>query len=476
MPIEWTCSCGKRLRVRDDLAGKRIRCPGCKTLQDAPRPAAPRPRPPQPPDEPPVEMSALGRLLSTALASNPARVKVRPGMYVRCYPRWPAVWCLALLGTLALAVGSPLAGWGLGAAIGLWFLAGIALLCNLWYWFRVKHKFLWGDVRPAKVVSVRPYRVAVHTDLSKESGSYPVIKVLDQPLGRMHGGPPQLGDRLATAALYEGAERTNYWPDFSPQVVNCATRDGRAIARVVASIPEEDWRELEAGLAKVPTPEQPGMYYLGPAGAAHVKLNYLLYVRCFPLWPAVWVVWLLVFLGLALWLRHWGLWLGAGLGAFCLFYHWFYVADWCGIRFACPAKVVSVRPYRVAVYADLGKGEDFWPAIKVLDQPLERVAGGPPPEGARLAALASYEPFSGEEHWQDFNACAVNCVTRDERTLERVLASIPEEQWRTLEAGLARVPTADQPGLYKLDLPGASWEEEIPAVEPADEGEGEAKE
>jgi hypothetical protein len=172
-----------------------------------------------------------------------------------------------------------------------------------------------------------------------------------------------------------------------------------------------------------------------------------------------------------LWLRHWGLWLGAGLGTFALFYHWFYVADWCGSRFACPAKVVSVRPYRVAVYADLSKGEGFRPAIKVLDQPLGRMAGGPPSEGARLAALVGYEPFSKEEHWQDFDACVVNCVTRDERTLERVRASVPSEQWRTLEAGLARVPAPDQPGLYQLDLPGASWEEESPGAGPADEDE-----
>ena len=29
MPIEWTCECGKRLRLRDELAGKKVRCPAC---------------------------------------------------------------------------------------------------------------------------------------------------------------------------------------------------------------------------------------------------------------------------------------------------------------------------------------------------------------------------------------------------------------------------------------------------------------
>jgi WD40 repeat protein len=32
VPIGLTCQCGKQLRVRDDLAGKRVRCPGCREL------------------------------------------------------------------------------------------------------------------------------------------------------------------------------------------------------------------------------------------------------------------------------------------------------------------------------------------------------------------------------------------------------------------------------------------------------------
>jgi hypothetical protein len=32
VPIGLTCDCGKQLRVRDDLAGKKVRCPECKEL------------------------------------------------------------------------------------------------------------------------------------------------------------------------------------------------------------------------------------------------------------------------------------------------------------------------------------------------------------------------------------------------------------------------------------------------------------
>lgn len=38
--IRFSCPCGKLLQVREDLAGKHVRCPGCKTEQVVPGPAA----------------------------------------------------------------------------------------------------------------------------------------------------------------------------------------------------------------------------------------------------------------------------------------------------------------------------------------------------------------------------------------------------------------------------------------------------
>jgi hypothetical protein len=41
MPISVTCPCGKRLRVKDELAGKRVKCPGCGAVLPTPNsPAA----------------------------------------------------------------------------------------------------------------------------------------------------------------------------------------------------------------------------------------------------------------------------------------------------------------------------------------------------------------------------------------------------------------------------------------------------
>src|SRR5262245_39329995 len=47
MPIDLTCACGKRLRIKDAHAGKRARCPACNhplqipAVEGAPTTAAP---------------------------------------------------------------------------------------------------------------------------------------------------------------------------------------------------------------------------------------------------------------------------------------------------------------------------------------------------------------------------------------------------------------------------------------------------
>jgi hypothetical protein len=38
MPITFNCTCGKTLRVKDELAGKRVRCPDCQAIVNAPEP------------------------------------------------------------------------------------------------------------------------------------------------------------------------------------------------------------------------------------------------------------------------------------------------------------------------------------------------------------------------------------------------------------------------------------------------------
>jgi hypothetical protein len=40
MPLALKCTCGRSLRVKDELAGKKVRCPSCSAILTAPKPDA----------------------------------------------------------------------------------------------------------------------------------------------------------------------------------------------------------------------------------------------------------------------------------------------------------------------------------------------------------------------------------------------------------------------------------------------------
>ena len=87
----------------------------------------------------------------------------------------------------------------------------------MWFWM-VRKKFVAGNIVPAVVVNLDPPTVAVLTDLRQtdDYGPWTVIKTLEQPLGRMTGGPPQMGQRLAAIATYQDNGDTGRWSSFIP--------------------------------------------------------------------------------------------------------------------------------------------------------------------------------------------------------------------------------------------------------------------
>src|SRR6267378_4465833 len=68
MPILIPCKCGKQLRVKDDLAGKRIKCPACAAMLTVPVPAVE--------DDDPV-VPELASAEDVAHTPEPSRAKKR---------------------------------------------------------------------------------------------------------------------------------------------------------------------------------------------------------------------------------------------------------------------------------------------------------------------------------------------------------------------------------------------------------------
>jgi hypothetical protein len=304
MPINLTCECGAKYRVGDHLAGRKTRCKMCSSVLQIPaaepeildgeglleplendrgaydvagdddnyssrRPVAAA----EPPDLPRGGPVTPGQ----TFASNPGRTRIQWSRWLVCFPWIPAA---ALLGSVAVGIAAllikPIVFAGAGVIVFFLFV----------HLNTQRQKFLAGDVNPGVVVSDSPYLVAVLFDMAKGRGTRPAVKVVRQPLGRMTGGPAKVGDRLATVSLYGGdVGGGDAWGDAYPTVINCATANETDVARVQRSISRADWARLDAAVARLPTPQTPGLYTLWDGNAAGRKQRWSRFET-----PAIWVV------------------------------------------------------------------------------------------------------------------------------------------------------------------------------------------
>jgi len=191
---------------------------------------------------------------SQSAASNPGLLRVNYLKFALCFPKWPLIWTSLLLVSVLLTV------------LLTWFGLILVLLLgaiNLFYWYIVRMKFVAGCVNPGVVVSLDPPLVAVLTNLTKggDDVEWNYIRVLPQPLSKMTGGPPQVGQRVASVALYQNADDNSpHWESFAPTLVGCVTWNEREIARVLQSISPGDWKELQIGMTQLTQPPAEGLY------------------------------------------------------------------------------------------------------------------------------------------------------------------------------------------------------------------------
>jgi hypothetical protein len=143
---------------------------------------------------------------------------------------------------------------------------GLAVAAFLWLshrlWTTTKIKFKHGCANPAIVVSTDPCLIAVMGNLAnnRSGDTYNVIKIVSADLSSSNFDGFRVGGRVATVALYSDGGLDGRWADFDPEPVNCATTDRAAIDRVLKSFSNDDWKELDEGLAQVPDKTKPGLH------------------------------------------------------------------------------------------------------------------------------------------------------------------------------------------------------------------------
>ena len=216
-------------------------------------------------------------------ASLPGHIEVSLLAWLRCLsPReyipklLLSVFFLGIL--LAVHPASPNQAQGLSILCGIF--AAVSALSIFNKLGLERRRFSGGCLCSAVVVSLNPPLVAVSTDLSKVEGeTWPVIKILPQPLYAVKGPQLQVGDRLPAVSLYHSGsamamsvrEATGlktgdfdkpYWYDFALVIVQCITDDPAVVQNAMRRLSESGdvWTELQAGLAQVPQPYRPGLY------------------------------------------------------------------------------------------------------------------------------------------------------------------------------------------------------------------------
>jgi hypothetical protein len=271
MGIAFQCTCGKRFKVGEDLAGRRMRCKSCGTEMRVPSAEKPVSVPtsdpdldvlstsepldlpdlaPLPPQAAPRPMRRPRARNSDAVASNPGNTQIQYVHYLRCH------WYLPLAFVVSAAVGVAMGLW----VKPIWFCIPIFAAWALKDLLQGEaRKLRTGDVCPAIVIA--PNRVAVYTDLSTGGGECPAILIKRVFLAGIPGGPPPVGQRIAAIAMYHGNVNADAWESFDPTVVATATANGRDIARVTASIEPWQWQALEALLRNLPD-ERMGLHRL----------------------------------------------------------------------------------------------------------------------------------------------------------------------------------------------------------------------
>jgi hypothetical protein len=184
-------------------------------------------------------------------ASNPADVNVEMLHFLKCDLKDIFI----LVGALAAAGIIVIFNW-IPAAI----VAGLGIAVVIFSFFHTRQLFSVGDVCPALVIDPKRNLIAVGTDLSKTGDPVPAVKVLKQPLGRVTGGPFEKHTRLAFVAMYNGFPHEKRWRGFGGYLVNSGTTNEKTIRRVLKSIDQQQWEQLEAALEQLDKPYRPGLY------------------------------------------------------------------------------------------------------------------------------------------------------------------------------------------------------------------------
>jgi hypothetical protein len=121
----------------------------------------------------------------------------------------------------------------------------------------------------------------------------------------------------------------------------------------------------------------------------------------------------------------------------------------------CPAKILSIDPPVLAVYADLSIGKNSCKAIRLMEQPLHLLDPKMAQIGNRVSTICYFfGMYPGlSEHWFTPLPTIPHFVSNNQVELHRIHESISDEEWRALEMGLKQLPPQPPLRTYRIIRP-----------------------
>jgi hypothetical protein len=118
-----------------------------------------------------------------------------------------------------------------------------------------------------------------------------------------------------------------------------------------------------------------------------------------------------------------------------------------------PGKVVSIKPLRLAVTADLSMDGREYKVLKIIPSNIKYCNGRRLKIGDRIPTAALYYyPNEREKRWGDFDPKPVQCFTFSRFKVEYAKNRIGKQYWDELDEAIDSMPVEIQPpGLYKID-------------------------
>lgn len=98
-----------------------------------------------------------------------------------------------------------------------------------------------GTLNASMVITRKPTRIAVITDLTMGLGKYPLVRICKIKLPKKYN---KLNERIPSSCGYQNVENQNFWDYVMPNPLVLATNDEETIKQKLNEIPSQDWIDL----------------------------------------------------------------------------------------------------------------------------------------------------------------------------------------------------------------------------------------